>query len=215
MRRLVWLCIPAGVSEGALYGAPAISGAGAATAFRVAEDRTFADVRDEEFSLPEDASVRLAHPLHLGEELTEWEGLFVDHEILQPFPQLGRAVHRLTDDEAAADRLARFEDITVPTAKLLGLERRGWERDEPMFAGVQCRLSKRVAKDRWIVVSPSEGFTIGAVDVSTEQSLEFIGLSEQPSAWDPPGEPSRLAFAELDPVTASELLADLTELVAR
>ncbi|MGO4429977.1 hypothetical protein AB4Z54_67320, partial [Streptomyces sp. MCAF7] len=106
-------------------------------------------------------------------------------------------------------------NITVSTAKLLGLERRGWERDEPMFGGVQCRLSKRVAKDRWIVVSPSEGFTIGAVDVSTEQSLAFIGLSEQPSAWDPPGEPSRLAFAELDAVTASELLADLTELVAR
>ncbi|MDH6624661.1 putative DNA-binding WGR domain protein [Streptomyces sp. LBL] len=215
VRRLVWLCVPAGASERALYGTPAISGAGALTAFRVAEDRTFADVRDAEFTLPEDASVRLAHPLHLGEELTEWEELFADHEILQPFPQLGRAVHRLTDDEAAGDRLERFENITVPTAKLLGLERRGWERDEPMFAGVQCRLSKRVAKDRWIIVSPSDGFRLGAVDVSTEQSLEFIGLSEQPSAWNPPGEPSRLAFAGLDPVTASELLADLTELVAR
>ncbi|WP_210435244.1 DUF4132 domain-containing protein [Saccharopolyspora sp. ASAGF58] len=215
VRRLVWLCVPAGVSERALYGTVATSGAGAVTAFRVAEDRTFADVRDEEFTLPEGASVRLAHPLHLGEELTEWEELFADHEILQPFPQLGRAVHRLTDDEAAGDRLERFENITVPTGKLLGLQRRGWERDEPMFAGVQCWLSKRVAKDRWIIVSPSEGFTIGAVDVSTEQTLEFIGLSEQPSAWNPPGELSRLAFAELDPVTASELLADLTELVAR
>lgn len=155
------------------------------------------------------------HPLHLGEELAEWGDLFADHEILQPFPQLGRAVHRLTDDEAAGDRLARFENITVPTASLLGLERRGWERDEPMFAGVRCWLSKRVAKDRWGIVSPSVGFTIGAVDVSTEQSLEFVGLSEQPSAWDPPGEPSRLAFAELDPVAASELLADLTEPVTR
>ncbi|MEU5640976.1 DUF4132 domain-containing protein [Streptomyces milbemycinicus] len=212
VRRLVWLCVPAGASERALY---ETSGAAAVTAFRVTEDRTFADVRDEEFPLPKDASVRPAHPLHLGEELPEWQELFAAHEILQPFPQLGRAVHRLTDDEAAGDRLERFENVTVPTAKLLGLERRGWERDEPMFAGVQCQLSKRVAKDRWIVVSPSEGFTLGAVDVSTEQSLEFIGLSEQPSAWDPPGEPSRLAFAELDPVTASELLADLTELVAR
>ncbi|MFB9838253.1 DUF4132 domain-containing protein, partial [Actinoallomurus acaciae] len=215
VRRLVWLCVPAGASRRALCATPAIGGVGAVTAFRVAEDRTFADVRDEEFTLPEDASVRLAHPLHLGEELAEWGELFADHEILQPFPQLGRAVHRLTDDEAAGDRLERFENITVPTAKLLGLERRGWERDEPMFAGVQCRLSKRVAKDRWIVVGPSEGFTIGAVDVSTEQSLEFIGLSEQPGAWSPPGEPSRLAFADLDPVTASEVLADLTDLVAR
>ncbi|MEU0135669.1 hypothetical protein ABZ172_16815 [Streptomyces sp. NPDC006296] len=84
-----------------------------------------------------------------------------------------------------------------------------------MFSGLQFRLSKRVAQGRWIAVGPSEGFAIGAVDVSTEQSLEFVGLSAQPSAWGPGGELPGPSFAELDPVTASELLADLTELVAR
>lgn len=203
VRRLVWLSVPA---DGAI---------GAATAFRVTEDHGLTDVRDEEFTLPADASVRVAHPLHLGGEATEWAKLFAGHGIQQPFAQLGRAVHRLTDDEAAGDRLERFENITVPTARLLGLERRGWARDEPMFGGVQVWLTKRVAKDRWVVISPSEGFAIGAVDVASEQSLEYIGLSGRPSAWDPPREPSTLAFTELDPVTVSEVLADLTELVAR
>ncbi|WP_432109858.1 DUF4132 domain-containing protein [Streptomyces sp. AA1529] len=213
VRRLVWLSVPAGTPESALYGTPVVGGADAATAFRVREDRSLADARDEKFTLPEDASVRLAHPLHLGEKLTAWQRVFTDHEIQQPFPQLDRAVHRLTEDEAAGDHLERFENITVSTAKLLGLERRGWQRDEPMFAGYQGQLSKPVGKNRWIVVSPSEGFIIGAVDASTEQSLEYIGLTDQPTAWTPSGEPSRPTFAELDPVTTSELLADLTELV--
>ncbi|MFF5565950.1 DUF4132 domain-containing protein [Streptomyces sp. NPDC012623] len=215
VRRLVWLCVPAGAAETAPSETPGLSGTGGVTAFRVWADRTFVDVRGEEFTLPEDASVRLAHPLHLGGELTAWAKLFADHEFRQPFPQLDRAVHRLADDEAAGDRLERWENVTVPTAALLGLERRGWERDEPMFAGVQCWMSKRVAKDRWVIVIPSDGFKIGAVDLSAEQSLLHIGLSVRPSAWDQPGEPARLAFAELDPVAVSELLSDLAELVAR
>ncbi|MFJ9161547.1 DUF4132 domain-containing protein [Streptomyces griseoviridis] len=225
-RRLVWLCVPADPAETTPHEPVATTGAGAATAmaaaadaaavtpFRVRKDRTFTDVHDEEFTLPEDATVRLAHPLHLGEHVTDWQNLLAAGAIPQPFPQLARAVHRLTDDEAAGDRLERFENLTVPTTALLGLERRGWERDEPMFGGLQCQLSKRVAKNRWIVVSPSEGFTIGAVDVTGDQSLEYVGLSDQPSAWSPRGEPAHLTFAELDQVTASELLADLTELTA-
>ncbi|KJS50975.1 hypothetical protein VM98_39685, partial [Streptomyces rubellomurinus subsp. indigoferus] len=72
VRRLVWLA----------------EADGTATAFRVAEDRTLADVRDEVFELPARASVRLAHPLLLGGDLAAWSELFADYEILQPFRQL-------------------------------------------------------------------------------------------------------------------------------
>jgi hypothetical protein len=40
-------------------------------------------------------------------------------------------------------------------------------------------------------------------------------LCGPPDASDPDPEPSGPAFAELDPVTVSEVLADLTELVTR
>ncbi|MFD0851815.1 DUF4132 domain-containing protein, partial [Actinomadura adrarensis] len=67
------------------------------TTFRVAEDLTFADVHDEPVTLPEGASIGIAHPVHLGAEATAaWSEVFADYEILQPFPQLGRPVHTLS-----------------------------------------------------------------------------------------------------------------------
>ncbi|MCQ0014009.1 DUF4132 domain-containing protein [Actinomadura madurae] len=58
-------------------------------AFRIAEDRTFADLDDDAVELPEAATVQIAHPLRLGDSLGAWSELFADYEILQPFPQLG------------------------------------------------------------------------------------------------------------------------------
>ncbi|WP_432053819.1 DUF4132 domain-containing protein [Streptomyces sp. bgisy022] len=135
VRRLVWLG----------------DGDGRVTAFRVAEDLTFADVHDDPWALPADATVRLAHPLQLGNELGAWEHLFADHDILQPFPQLGRPVHAFTDAEAAGHRLTRFEGLTVPVGKLLGLTKRGWERGTPMDNGVERWFSRPVARDRHLV----------------------------------------------------------------
>ncbi|MCC3655188.1 DUF4132 domain-containing protein [Streptomyces sp. S07_1.15] len=242
VRRLVWLCATGGggaeaggAGAGTAAGAPgagtsatgsggggtggADSGGGtrgkrSVTAFRVAEDRTFADAGDEEFTLPGDATVRLAHPLNLGAELPVWAELFADYEILQPFPQLGRPVHRLTEQEAAGGRLGRFEGITVDTRKLLGLERRGWQRGEPQDAGVECWISRRVAEKRWVILNPSDGIAVGAIDIFPEQKVEAVWLHNRPGDWSPPHQGIELAFADIDPVILSEVIADLTELTA-
>ncbi|MCX4744447.1 DUF4132 domain-containing protein [Kitasatospora sp. NBC_01287] len=184
---------------------------GRVTAFRVAEDRTFADVEDELFALPEDATVRLAHPLHLGQALAAWSEVFADYEILQPFPQLGRAVHRLTEEEAGSARLTRFEGRTVTTGKLLGLVRRGWERGEPQDAGVERWLSRRLGLGRYLVLAPSEGIAVGAIDAFPEQRVETVWLDTRPGDHWGRHEYS-LRLGELDPVLASEVLADLTDL---
>lgn len=198
VRRLVWLS----TTDSAV------------TAFRVTGDRTFADAADDEFALPDTATVRLAHPLHLGDALAVWSGLFADREILQPFPQLGRPVFRLTDEEAAGGRLPRFEGITVPTGRLLGLERRGWQRGEPQDAGVECWITKQLGPDLYAVVNPHDGIAVGAVDMFPEQALDAVWLHDEPGDWSPPLHGNPLRFGSLDPVTASELLADLTELTA-
>ncbi|WP_335933004.1 DUF4132 domain-containing protein [Streptomyces sp. PTD5-9] len=196
VRRLVWL------SE---------TDDGARAAFRVAEDRTFADVEDEVFELAEDATVRLAHPVLLGGELAAWSELFADYEILQPFPQLGRAVLTLSDGEREGYRLPRFEGLKVPTGKVLGLERRGWERGEPQDAGVERWISKRLGDDRCLVIALDGGIAAGAVDVFPEQILETVWLDVRPQDhWSSHEHPLR--FSSLDPVTVSELLVDLTEL---
>ncbi|MFF7754934.1 DUF4132 domain-containing protein [Streptomyces sp. NPDC007971] len=187
---------------------------GAATAFRVAEDRTFADVQDDELTLPEEATVRVAHPLHLADDLDAWSELFADYEILQPFPQLGRAVHALTEEEAGAHRLTRFEGAKVPVGKLLGLTKRGWERGEPQDAGVERWFHRRMDDDHYLVIGLDEGIAVGALDVFPDQTFEYVWLDSAPGDyWGSRAYPLRLG--DLDPVIASEILADLTEVTAQ
>ncbi|MBE1537483.1 DUF4132 domain-containing protein [Actinomadura algeriensis] len=95
-------------------------------AFRVAEDGTFADVRDDAFVLPGAAAVRVAHPLDLGDDLPAWRETFDDYELAQPFRQLHRRVHTLTGDERASGRTKRFDGVTVPDHRLRGMLSRGW-----------------------------------------------------------------------------------------
>ncbi|MFI9328750.1 WGR and DUF4132 domain-containing protein [Kitasatospora sp. NPDC052868] len=185
---------------------------GKVTAFRVAEDRTLADVRDEGFALPATACVRLAHPLLLGEGLADWSDLFADYEILQPFRQLDRPVYALTDEERAGHRLTRFESGPVlPTTRLVGMERRGWRRGEPQDNGVEQWLSRRVGPDLYVVIAPEDGIAVGMFDSYPEQRVETVWLDRRPGDYWTHNR-TFPTFAELDPVIASEVITDLTEL---
>ncbi|RSN68281.1 DUF4132 domain-containing protein [Actinomadura sp. WAC 06369] len=95
-------------------------------AFRIAEDRTFADVHDDAFVLPGTAVVRLAHPAELGGDLDAWAETFADYGLDQPFRQLGRPFHLLTEDERAAGRMTRFEGRVVDGGRVHAMERRRW-----------------------------------------------------------------------------------------
>ncbi|MFK0255005.1 DUF4132 domain-containing protein [Streptomyces sp. NPDC090445] len=197
-RRLVWRAVD-----------------GDATAeFRIAEDRSLADAEDDTFTLGADAVVSLPHPLHLGTDtVAAWSELFADYEILQPFPQLGRAVYAVTEEEAAGHRLTRFEGITVPVGRLLGLTKRGWERGSPEDNGVERWISRRLGRQCYLVIAPDEGIAVGMVDTYPDQTLETVWLDTTPGDyWCSHSHP--LTFADLDPVTASEVLTDLTELTA-
>ncbi|MEU9206210.1 DUF4132 domain-containing protein [Streptomyces sp. NPDC048332] len=195
VRRLVWL------SEEE----------GSATAFRVREDRTFTDAGGKTFALSGEAAVRLPHPLHLGTELAAWSELFAARGIPQPFPQLARAVCAPTEEEAGSHRLTRFEGLRVPTGRILGLERRGWQRGVPQDAGVERWISKRIGDDRHLVVALDTGIAVGAVDMFPDQTLETVWLDKRPGDY---GNRTRhaLRFGDLDMVTVSELLTDLADL---
>lgn len=198
VRRLVWLA----------------EADGSVTAFRVAEDRSFADVDDDAFTLADDATVRLAHPLHLGDAVPQWSELFADYEILQPFPQLGRPVLRLAPEEVTANRLHRFEGCTVPVGRLLGLTKRGWERGAPQDAGVERWFSKPLAEGCHLVIALDEGIAVGVVDMFPDQTFETVWLDTEPGDhWSSRQYPLR--FGDLDPVAVSELLADLEGVTAQ
>ncbi|HEY4459745.1 MAG TPA: DUF4132 domain-containing protein, partial [Pseudonocardiaceae bacterium] len=195
VRRLVW------ITDGGI-------------AFRVAEDRTLADTADDAFTLPDNAKVGIAHPVLLGDAVPAWAELFADYEILQPFPQLGRPVFELTDAERRANRLLRFEGSKVGVGKVLGLQRRGWERGEPQDGGVEGWISRPLPDDHAVVISLDPGIVAGAPDTFAELKLESIWLNNAPEGnWAPP-KINPPAFGDLDPVLASEVLANLVELTS-
>ncbi|GAA4439091.1 hypothetical protein GCM10023148_46170 [Actinokineospora soli] len=184
-----------------------------ATGFRVAEDRTLADADDETFTLPDDAVVGVAHPLHLGDALPAWAEVFADYEILQPFPQLGRPVHALTDAERAGSELTRFDGAKASTGRVLTLVRRGWQRGAPQDAGVEPWILKPLPDGRVVVVHLDPGIVVGEVMAFPEQKLDAVRVDTAGGYyWG--AHRSTQTFATLDPVTESELIADLTEVFA-
>ncbi len=198
VRRLVWVVLD---ESGAVTGS-----------FRVAEDRSLADVNDDAFELPEDAVVGVAHPVLLGETVTAWSGVFADYEILQPFQQLGRPVHVLTDAERADSRLTRFEGVELPTTRVLLLTRFGWQRSAPMDGGVEPGLYKQLPGGLHAVVELDPGLVVGDLDALGDQKLHRIFLDRDTSGHRWHSQPADQTLGVLDAVSASELLADLTEL---
>ncbi|GAA4965350.1 DUF4132 domain-containing protein [Actinoplanes utahensis] len=176
VRRLVWT-----VSNG--------------DAFRMAEDRSYADVTDEPYTLPGDVTVGVAHPLDLAGALAGWSEIFADYEILQPFPQLARETYPAADED-----LKRLVGAVAPAGRLLGLERRGWRRTAPEDAGVQNRV-ERITGGLTVVIELDPGIAVGLPEELGDQKLEDIYVH---------GQAGRQPFAALGPVAASEVIRDLT-----
>ncbi|MUN40578.1 DUF4132 domain-containing protein [Actinomadura litoris] len=171
--------------------------------FRVAEDRSLADVRDDAVEIS--APVELPHPLRLTAP-DAWAEVFADYEILQPFPQLGRPVHALTAKERDAARLERFEGASVHFGAILGLVDRGWKLGPKETGGFHRHVSRELAENSHLVIELDPGVRAVAPDEYAEQELRVVALARTSY-----GQGERL-LADLDEVTASELLAELTRL---
>ena len=166
--------------------------------FRVCEDGTYADLSDTAFALPKTAKVRLAHPAR--GDLSPWALVFSDYELVQPFEQLGRAVHRLEDHAALVLDAA---GPPVPAKKLIGImEARGWDRDG------------RGHITAWLKdVAASDGSSLRAVwpiepaiDID-DMFAHAPDVAPGPMRIERDGEPQ--AVGALDPVAISELLRDV------
>ncbi|MEU5155405.1 DUF4132 domain-containing protein [Glycomyces sp. NPDC021274] len=204
-RRLVW---SATVGEG--------RPGGVATAFRVAEDRTYTDADDDTFDLPDDAVIRLDHPVRLGDKAADWAELFADYEILQPFDQLSRPVLAFTPEELETGLLERFWGAKVEVGKLLGLTSRGWHRSAPEDGGVEPGIYFPLPGGGYVTVSLDPGIWVGMIAENPIQTLDSVRISATEDYWW-----SRAGRAadgnhprDIDPVTASEVLGALTRVTA-
>ncbi|GAA2149028.1 DUF4132 domain-containing protein [Glycomyces algeriensis] len=190
---------------------------GAVSGFRVAEDRTYTDADDEAFAIPDDAVIRLDHPVRLGDKAADWAELFADYEILQPFDQLSRPVLAFTPEESETGLLERFIGAKVEVGKLLGLTSRGWHRASPEDAGVEPGMYFPLPGGGYVTVALDPGIWVGMVAENPVQTLDMVRISATEDYWW-----NRTARAadrnhprDIDPVTASEVLAALTRITAK
>ncbi|GAA2696416.1 MULTISPECIES: DUF4132 domain-containing protein [Actinosynnema] len=180
----------------------------AGLAFRLAEDRTLGDVDENPVELGADERVALAHPMRLGDDLEAWAELLADYEVLQPFPQLGRPVHRLTAEEARAFRLSRFEGLAVPYGKVFGLLNKGWDQDAS-DGGVVDWVQRPLPDGRAVVVGLDPGVPRGYDYSELDQKTTEVWITDhEPGSW----RAQSHRFGTVDPVAMSEVLGDLVGL---
>ncbi len=178
--------------------------------FRVAEDRSLADVKDDAYALPDGARVGIVHRLELeSAQAAAWAQVLGDYEILQPFAQLSREIATPTDAERASTKLERVVGLTVPTGKVLGLDHRGWRRGPPQDGGVVCWYEKPLGGElvAWLDLEP--GIYTGMVSESPEQKLGGVTIAKGGDGWRPDHQAS---FGTISAIAFSELLRDLESL---
>ncbi len=170
-------------------------------AFRVAEDGTLADANDAEYTLSDDATIALPHPLVLGAgAVIAWSRIFADYAIVQPFEQLARATHVPTEVERESQKLERFAGRKSKAGPLMGsLAARGWQTwpDETSLSQCGKLVRKKDGTEARVMLSFSPGIDLGNVAASEEQVLHA------PALW------GVRSFDEIDPIDFSELVRDL------
>ncbi|MDX8054503.1 DUF4132 domain-containing protein [Lentzea sp. BCCO 10_0798] len=179
--------------------------------FRLAEDRTLADSGDDEFTLPEGATVRVAHPVDLQAELEAWGEVFADYEILQPFPQLGRPLHLVPEGEDLLPHLKKFCDVDLPVGKILSLTKKGWIRGEPQDGGVECWITRPLPSGGALVASLDPGIAVGAIDVFPELKFTELWFSADGQGYWSSQRNAASTFTA-DAISASEVLSELESL---
>ncbi len=166
--------------------------------FRVCADGGLADIEDDDFALPADARVRIAHPLSMPDELPTWSERFGDYELVQPFPQLGRETFTPTAKERKAKKLTRHVGGTIEGKKLLGMmESRGWRRDSAGHVGAWLRT-----------VPTPKGPAVLRLPITPGIDLAWLENSPQtPGALESP-----VPLGKLGPIAFSELVRELAAL---
>jgi hypothetical protein len=190
-----------------LWGVPQADGS--VQGFRIAEDLSFADHEDMQFTLAEDAHVCLPHVLLLGEAQQATFGqVFADYEILQPFVQLGREVLTMSEDEQTQHESSRFQGKRVAIGSVYGLQHRGWRHGSPQDGGWIGWFEKSLPGGLEVQLELDPGTVVGEINYEPKQTLGKLSLRVA-NSWDDAG---RRCFRELDAVARSELLRDLDRL---
>jgi predicted DNA-binding WGR domain protein len=188
--------------------------------FRITEEQECVKVDDKPYLLRAEAAIGLVHPLQLGEAAREaWGQRFADYALVPPFPQLGRAVHRLEKGERKGRSIERFNDVKLPAPTLVfGLEKLGWTRGKAMDNGAFDEHSRPFTDAAITAVVRYDGIvSMSYIRPEAELTVDgccFVKGLRAPSGFGH-GLDKTLKLAEVDPLVMSETLHDLTMLASK
>jgi hypothetical protein len=152
------------------------------------------DVEGAPLRLPEGRGVGVVHPLELDEAARrQWRRQLG----VQPFPQLARASRAIQTVQELRLRTRALAGQQVPTARILGLEKRGWVRGPAEEGGCSLQISRAVPGGL-VQLELSPGVFFGDPRQHPTQQLVALGL--------------RLAEGTA-PLVLSELELDLSTLL--
>ena len=93
--------------------------------FRYMDDGTFNTVDEEEYTLPEKATITLVHPVELSSEaLTQWKEQLDDYEIVQPVTQLTAPIVIPEENDIVDKKLSRYLGQVVFSGKISGIAKK-------------------------------------------------------------------------------------------
>ncbi|MCI5243106.1 DUF4132 domain-containing protein [Escherichia coli] len=177
------------------------------TCFRVAEDSTYSDAQDELFTLPA-GNIGIPHVLEISpESAAAFRQIYIDYELLPPFQQLDRGCYHLADNERDTHELSRWDGRLCQAGRIVGLERRGWQRLEESGSVYAMRKSTpygalELETEHFSLIYGETGYS----DLPPVESVKITSPGERYST-----QPS-LTFSALDAITASELINDIESL---
>ncbi|MFW6773293.1 DUF4132 domain-containing protein [Nocardioides sp. CPCC 205120] len=171
VRPLVWAVEPGQAGPAGSGGAPVL--------VRVTEDREYLTIDEEPYDAPDGATVTLAHPLHLADDVRDaWRAHLADYELVAPVDQLDRATFGLPDGQRPGSDFAGLPQGRINPGTLVStLERMGWVRGTPADAGVIGTLSLPFP-DRGleVVVEIRDGLWTGMIHESGPQEVTEAGV---------------------------------------
>lgn len=180
-------------------------------AFRTAEDQSLVGLDDAEVHLPENARIGLVHPLHLDAPArAAWATHFADYEIIQPFPQLGRALYHVAPEEREETATARFAEMRFKSGVLRDvLVRRGWERDQAFHRRFYERTFARDGVVAIATMSPGVAAGSASYDVA-DQTIPTLELRKRTGRGK---SRTPMLLSDVPPVAFSEAVLDLTDVL--
>lgn len=195
--------------------------------FRYMEDGTFNTYDEDEYELPDNCIIGLAHPIDLDEEtLSAWKEQLSDYEIIQPIEQLEKQVYTIEPEEVGKLDLTRFYGRKINGYTLLGrMTKMGWSKGSVQDAGCfytfyREDITKRTDMGNDIIKLDGngvelefEGMYVAGDDVTVEiENVRFYNpgtIKRGSYVYDEVDDEKALKLEKVSPRYFSEIIAQL------